>query len=152
MKIAVLTLLLSASLFLNGYLLARGQSPAADAVGTELKAVDWVETLTLDSERAQALAGLGRFVALRRERRDADLEALERELLAASLASPPDFELIGAAVDQISVLEADLRIRASEHLVAFAGLLTPAQRETLRSRLEGRGFVRGLESLAVVRQ
>jgi Spy/CpxP family protein refolding chaperone len=137
MQTWILTALLVLSLFANGYLIAQRAAPPAtlppDApLLSDLQRM--MDGLEAEPEWRHRLVSLGRFAAVREERRHGQQQLLAGEMFEMLSHPSPDIGAVNALLEQMGLEDATHRARLLEQLAILLNDLDARQRAIMLER------------------
>lgn len=131
MQTWILMALLVLSLFANGYLIAQRAAPPAAPPPTTPLVSDlqrMMDGLDAEPEWRHRLVSLGRFAAVREERRRGQQQLLAGELFEMLSVPSPDIDAVNTLMEQMGLEDATHRARLLGQLAIVLNDLDPQQR------------------------
>jgi Spy/CpxP family protein refolding chaperone len=137
MQTWILMALLVLSLFANGYLIAQRAAPSAapppaNALVSDLQRM--MDGLDAEPEWRHRLVSLGRFAAVREERRRGQQQLLAGELFEMLSDPASDIEAMHTLMEQMGLEDATHRARLLQQLAILLNDLDPQQRMIMLER------------------
>lgn len=152
MQTWILTALLVLSLFANGYLIAQRAAPPPPAGTDEIAPIrqlqQLMDELDVEPEWRHRLVSLGRFAAVRDDRRTAQQRLLAGELFELLADDPVEVDAASDLLRRMDVEDSVYRARLLEQFIVLLNDLSPRQRFVLLEQL--RVLELGLDDLVLL--
>jgi Spy/CpxP family protein refolding chaperone len=137
MQTWILMALLVLSLFANGYLIAQRAAPSTTpppdaALVSDLQRM--MDGLEAEPEWRHRLVSLGRFAAVREERRRSEQQLLAGEMFEMLSRAAPDIDAVNTLLEQMGLEDATHRARLLGQLTILLNDLDPQQRMIMLER------------------
>lgn len=140
MKPAIVYVILTLSLFANGFLMGSLLHQREKALETQALSSSPAVDLSLDVEQIEILERVRQFADVRNQRRKAQARLIDKALWQALLSERPNMDDINRQLEELAALNAQYRVRLSGQMLVLFEALSAEQRRVLRERGADEGY------------